>query len=107
MCDKIYAATSPQAANAIIPGAGDPGATNDIDYALIMTGQLPNPLDILLGKSGRLDSGYWQTVDAWVAWFMAQTQPGPGAPGPGIGAPDPAPATPPEPGPGAPGPGIG
>ena len=109
LCDKIYAAASAQAANTIVPGAGDPGATNDLDYALIMCGQMPNANAGLLGQTGRLAGGIWQTVDAWVAWFMSQTQPGPGAPGPGIGSPDPTPTTPPvePPAPGAPGPGIG
>jgi hypothetical protein len=83
-CDRIYLAASPAAANAIIDGAGAPGVTNDLDYVMIMTGQVIG--GGLMGTP-RINAEAFQTVDAYVAYFMSATTPGPNAPGPGISTP--------------------
>lgn len=81
MCDALYLAASPAAANLIVQGAGDPGVTNDLDYCLVMTGAVSG--GGLLGTPS-VNAGAFQTVDAWVAYWMSATPPGPNAPGPGV-----------------------
>lgn len=78
LCDKVSAAPTPQAANDIIRGAGDPGVTSDGACYLIMTG---NTSGGGLAGTPRVGLGGATTVAEAVKILMGQVAPGPG-PGP-------------------------
>lgn len=81
LCDKIAAAPTPQAANEIIKGAGDPGVTTDGACYLVMTGCVTG--GGLMGTP-RLGLAGATTIAEAVAVFFKMTTRKPGDPGPGI-----------------------
>ena len=81
LCDKVWDAPTPQAAEGFIIGSGGPGVEPDLDYTLIMTCATTG--GGLMGTP-RLDIGAFTDVSGWLAYWMSATTPGPTAPGPGV-----------------------
>jgi hypothetical protein len=88
-CDSIYEATSPEQANKIIYGAGDPGVTGDLATFLFLIGRIgigsPAPSQF----SPYLQNPGWFTIVGALEGLAAPpalpTPFDPNAPGPGIG----------------------
>lgn len=86
-CDAIHKCENPQQADALIPGAGAPGVTEDAIEFAIMTGLIPEQQPLMPAPEYRilLPGGEGQlclTVSDLLAYFANQPV-GPG-PGPGV-----------------------